>query len=82
MRVIIPSGQHATKRMVQRGVSAADIHHAVENAVMTTDTREGIMYVGPGITRSALLKVWVLRHPRNPDAVTVKSVAWKDQDDD
>lgn len=70
---------HARARMLERGISEADVHHALNNYDIRQDTpKNSVLYIGPGKS-GGLLKVWVF--PDNPDTnqpKVVKSVAWKD----
>lgn len=72
---------HPRERMSQRGVTEADIEHALENYHSSFVSRASVTYIGPGISGNDL-KVWVLPPGIVDDGATIiKSVAWKDEED-
>lgn len=64
--------------MVERGVTEADVQHALANYTERIRTPQNSMrYIGPGLD-GRQLKVWVKLPDTNPsDDKVVKSVAWK-----
>jgi hypothetical protein len=74
---------HPARRMRERGVSFEDIRSALTRAYSSWVTRDGsIQFEGPGVD-GRTLKVWCLQPVSLDDdaTVTVKSVAWKGEDD-
>ena len=74
---------HPRRRMAERLVTEADIEHALCNHEMSWPAHDGgIAYQGPGMTGRSL-KVWVLApgYTGEDATVTVKSVAWKDEEE-
>lgn len=81
MRLVIVG--HPRKRMLQRGITEADIRHALANVRSSWETPKGsVQYVGPGLDGREL-KVWVLLPgiTSSEAEVVIKSVAWKGQED-
>jgi len=67
---------HPRQRMAQRGVTEADIEHALTYFQTRWQTPTGgTQYVGPGIG-GRRLKVWLVPPGLDADPVIVKSVAW------
>lgn len=70
--------------MRQRGVTEADIENALRNyhSSVVSERANSVTYIGPGMNGDDL-KVWTLP-PGIVDedtTITIKSVAWKDQED-
>ena len=70
---------HARDRMAERGVTEADVEHALLHHTERLRTPQNSMrYIGPGLDGRRQLKVWVKLPDTNPgDDKVVKSVAWK-----
>lgn len=77
MNIVIAPG-HATTRMQQRGITPADIEHALSNCVQHSPGEQGgTCHLGFGLNGQPL-KVWTLHTPLDhAGTVIVKSAAWK-----
>jgi hypothetical protein len=80
MNVIIPPAGHCPQRMAERGVTRADVEHALQTCVQHSPGRDGgTCHVGYGADGKRLLKVWTLPPAMShAGGIRIKSVAWKD----
>lgn len=72
---------HPAKRMIERGVTEADIRSALENFHTRYEgpRADSVTYIGPG-NNGADLKVFVLQPGIVEDGATIiKSVAWRSE---
>lgn len=65
--------------MEQRGITRADIEHALQNCIGHRPGQDGaVCHEGFGLNNDRL-KVWSLPYEDHNGDIIVKSVAWKDQ---
>jgi len=75
---------HPERRMRQRGITRADVENALthHHTSVVSGRSKSVLYIGPGMNGHDL-KVWTMP-PGIIDedtTITIKSVAWKDQED-
>lgn len=79
MNVIISAFGHPGDRMRERGITRADIEHALQTCVAHTPGHNGGgCHVGYGADGARELKVWTVQPSLvHTGDIVVKSVAWK-----
>jgi len=76
---LAPLSTHPARRTQQRGITRADIEHALLNCIQHTPGDDGgTCHLGKGLNND-LLKVWTLPYTDHSGTLTVKSAAWKDK---
>jgi hypothetical protein len=65
--------------MTSRGITLADIEHALRGCIQhTPGDQGGVAHLGRA-PNNDLLKVWTLPYTDHDGTLTVKSAAWKDR---
>jgi hypothetical protein len=72
---------HALSRMRQRGVTRDDIEVALDDIVSTWSTPKDSTCIHGRSSTGRLLTIWVVGdHWPQSDTLTIKSTAWKDEE--
>lgn len=82
MRAIIRG--HPRERMTERGVTEADVLWVIENFSFSTPGKKGDATLLYGAPRNdgRVLKVVLIGSPPRTEPYIVKTVAWRDEEDD
>jgi hypothetical protein len=73
--------KHAQDRMTERVISREQIEWAISHPNLTVQTPQNSVRYEATFPDGRTLKVWVVRTDPLSEPYTVKSVAWKGEDD-
>ena len=72
---------HALARMIQRGISIANVETVLQDFHFSVVSIRSGMRI-EGMVEGRVLKLWIYRFPKNGDRVIIESAVWKGENSD